>query len=322
MVKEVRCKTMDRKPLDRQESLAIAGINTTLVAVLVACLSAYIAFVYNTVQQAEIRAIEEAEKINSIAFLVHQCPFRNVEQTEVFDKEKLIDMMSKVTFGLDDSSLPKDVDGRARKALGIMGALVGQYPFPVLYFKTQEGRFAARSEAEPVSFANLGEVRAWIDSMHKTTAVFTTEFIGIPGSLLNLLKEFAKSAQVSEMRDTVIQSPLLRPMVSRKLVPGFGTHVTSEALDPVIVYYDFLNRIEGTMITVKMTQNLVKRADALEKGYPSRCILKIALLLVVVAFVLGVVHPLAAANVKRAFAVWLPFLIYVVIGFLALRTVL
>jgi len=32
-------------------------------------------------------------------------------------------------------------------------------------------------------------------------------------------------------------------MASRKLVPGFGWHITLEGLDPVIVYYDFLNRI-------------------------------------------------------------------------------
>ena len=79
-----------RRILDKPHSLAIAGVHTTLIAVLVACLSAYLVFAYNTVQQAELKAIEEAEKINSILFLVHQCPYRRIEHTEVFDKENLL----------------------------------------------------------------------------------------------------------------------------------------------------------------------------------------------------------------------------------------
>jgi len=143
------------------------------------------------------------------------------------------------------------------------------------------------------------------------------EFIGIPGRLLALLEEFSKSALVSEQRDMIMKSPLLGPMVSRKLVPGFGTHVTLDGLDPVLVYYDFLNRMAEATSIVKSTQNYVKRADALGRGYPSKLRSKIILFLIAVAFVCGVVYPLAAANVRRVFALWLPFLIYMLIGGLA-----
>jgi len=303
---------------DRSDSLAIAGIHTTLIAVLAACLSAYLVFTYNTVQQAELKAIEEAEKINSILFLIHQCPYRNVNQTELFDKEKLIDLMFKITTGAEAPSVPKDVNGRAQKALGIMGALVGQYPFPVLYFTTKEGRYAARSEAEPVSFANLNAVRAWINEMQKTTAPFTPEFIGIPGSLSTLLEQFSKSTYVAGQRDMIMKSPLLATMASRKLVPGFGTHVTVDSLDPLLVYGDFLDRLAEATSIVKSTQNYVKRADALERGYPSKSRLKIILILVAMAFICGVVYPLAAANGRRVFALWLPLLIYMLIGGLGL----
>jgi hypothetical protein len=310
-----------REVFDREVSLALAGVHTTLIAVLVACMSAYILFAYNTVQQAELKAIEEAEKINSIMFLVHQCPYGMVEITEVFDKEKLIDMMYNVTHGLDDQSLPQDVDGKAQKAFGIMNALVSQYPFPTLQFKTKEGRFAARSDAEPMSFANLNEVRTWVGSMRQSTRVFLMEFIGT-GRLLPLFKEFSKSEHVSKFKDTAMKSPILRSMVSRKLVPGFGTHVTWESLDPLSVYYDFLNRIAEAMSIVKSTQIYVKRAEQLGSGYPSKLRLGIVLFLVALGFGFGVVYPLAAAKVRRAFALWLPLFIYVLIGVLALGIIL
>ncbi len=306
-----------REILDRPESLAIAGVHTTIIAVLVACLSAYLVFVYTTVQQAELKAIEEAEKINSIVFLVHQCPYRSVEQAEVFDKEKLIDMMQKITFGVDDPLLPKDLNERAKKALGIMGALVGQYPFPVQYFKTKEGHPSSRDEGEPISFANLNEVRAWIGSMHKTTGVFTPDIVGLSENLLTLLEEFGRSAYVSQLRDTIMKSPLLRPMVSRRLVTGFGWHVTLEAMDPVLVHHDFLDGMKESMSIVKSTQNYVKRADALGRGYPSKLRLKIVFFLVFVAFGCGVVYPLARVKVRPLFALWLPIVIYVLISILA-----
>ena len=311
-----------REILDKPDSLAIAGVHTTLIAVLVACLSAYVIFVYTTVQQAELKAIEEAEKINSIVFLVHQCPYRRVEQAEVFDREKLIDMMRKITLGLDDPLLPKDLNGKAEKALGIMGALVGQYPFPVWYFKTKEGGFGARDEGEPISFANLNEIRAWLDSMHETTGALTTEVVGLSGNLLTLLTEFGRTAYVSQQRDIIIKSPLLGPMVSRKLVTGFGWHVTLEGMDPVLVYHDFLNGMKESMSIVKSTQNYVKRADALGRGYPSKLRLRIVVFLVVVAFGCGVVYPLATVKVRRLLALWVPLVIYVLIGILAFGIIL
>lgn len=304
---------------DKPKSLAIAGVHTTLIAVLAACLSAYMIFVYNIVQQAELKAIEEAEKINGILFLIHQCPYRTVEQVEVFDKDRLVDMMFKIITGSEAPSLPRDVNGRAQKALGIMGALVGQYPFPAFFFRTKEGRFGSRSDAEPVSFANLNEVRTWIEAMRETTSPFGLEFQGVSGSLLALLTEFGKSAFVSEKRDIIMKS--LEPMVSRKLVPGFGRHITLDGMDPVLVYHDFLNRIAEAMIIVKSTQIYVKRAEALQRGYPSKPRFKIIFALVVAAFGFGVVYPLVAAKVKRVFALWLPLVIYVVIGGLAFRVV-
>jgi len=316
-----RILAWSRKILDRPDSLAIAGVHTTLSTLLIACIAAYVAFVYTTVQQAELKAFEEAGKINSIVFLVHQCPYRRVEQAEVFDKERLIDMMSKVTDGRDDPSLPKDIDGRAQKALGIMGALVGQYPFPAWSFKTREGRHGVRDEGESITFDNLNKVRAWVDSMQKTTRVFAPEFHGF-GRLLPLFKEFGKGELVSKERDIIVESPLLRSMASRKLVTGFGWHITLEGLDPVIVYYDFLNRIAEAASIVKSTENHVKHADALVRGYPSRLSLWVLFPLVFVAFGCGIVYPLAAAKVRRVFALWIPFFIYVLIGGWVFRLVL
>ncbi len=309
-----------RKTCDKQESLAIAGVHTTLIAVLVACLSAYVVFVFSTVQHAELKAFEEAEKINRIEFLVHHCPYGRIEQAEAFDKVGLLKMMHSITAGIESPSLPRDIDASAQKALGIMSSLVGRYPFKERYFKTEQGRFAARDKGEYISFTGLDEVRAWINSMHETTRVFTPEFLGI-GRLLPLLTEFSKSRHVAEEKDAIMKSPLIKALVSSKVVPGFGTHVTVEGLDPVSVYNDFISKIEEVTTIVESTQNHVKRAAALRTAYPSRLMLIILLFIVFVAFGCGVVYPIAVARVRCVFALWLPFLIYVVIGGFAFRVI-
>jgi len=251
-------------------------------------------------------------------FLVHECPFRRLESGEALDKEKLKDMWYKITMGVDDQSLPQDIDGKAQKALGIMGALVSQYPFPAWIFKTKEGSFGTRSAPEPVSFANLDEVHAWVKDMRQSIVVFTSEFWGEPGILLALLKEFSKSERVSEQKELFMKSP----MMSRKVIYGLEIHITRGGMEPLLVYSDFLNGLRETMSVVKSTEIYVKRAEKLGSGYPSKLRLGILLFLVVVGFCFGVIYPLTAAKVGRVFALWLPLFIYVVIGFLVLEIIL
>lgn len=117
--------------------------------------------------------------------------------------------------------------------------------------------------------------------------IFSSEFQGLPGGLLALLKEFSKSEYVSDMKKKVMESPFLRPMLSRKVVHGIETHVTREGLEPLLVYSDFLNGLMETMSIVRSTQIYVKRAELLRRGYPSNPLLLIIVLLVLLCFGLG-----------------------------------
>jgi membrane-associated phospholipid phosphatase len=308
------------------ERLAIAGVHTTLIAVFVACLSAYMVFAYNTVQQAELKAIDEAERINSFIFLIHQCPyggpFEGAKQIDIFDRDKLRDIITAIGGGHETSSLPRSINGRAHAALLAMRGLVSQYPFPIKFFKPKQGAFGSRGDPEPISFANLNEVRTWVDAMDVTTGAFlyAMEFLG--GRILALLKEFGKSAEVSEERNTIMKSAVLGPMTLKKVERGFGTYITLDGLDIDLVYSDFLDRIKEARRIMISTQNYVRRADALRAGYPSKHRMYLVFFLAAMAFAFGVIYPLAEAKVRRVLALWLPFLIYALIVSLSVGVVL
>ena len=187
-------------PLGKKESIAIAGVNTTLFALLVTIVSVYMVFVNTSVQQIEVKAFAEAAKINNLDFIITDSPFGGVlDIDEKFDTDNLLHMLLYIGYGADDPSVPKDMEARAQKAIGIMKALVSYYPFPELFFMTEDGGYAPRDESKPVSFENLNEVKAWIQSMKIIFGNFSSEIMG-DGKLLPLIKQYNNSQTYLEYK--------------------------------------------------------------------------------------------------------------------------
>lgn len=316
------------KTIDKSEAFAITSINTTLISLIAACILAYVVFIYTSIQDAELKAFDEANKINNILFAVHDCPFRISEKSDVFDKAKLIKIIHHISLlgsiagniEINEEykalSLPKDVDALSEKALGVMSCLVGQYPFPVIISKTEKNQYQFDRESKPIIFANLDELRSWVDSMNVIIHAFTSEFRGT-GKLLELLTEFGKGDFVNSQKKAMMEYSTTSTMLLKPMLRGSGRpFITMEALDPVAVYNDFMDKLAEAQNIVWSTSNYIRRIDAQTIGYPSKVLLCLSLVFVVVAFVFGVIYPLVAEKVSRMWALGLPLLIYIVIGIL------
>ncbi|MGO9374747.1 MAG: hypothetical protein ACLQBD_21975 [Syntrophobacteraceae bacterium] len=291
---------------DPPKSLTIARINTTLIAVFIAGISAYLTFVNTVIRETELKAIEEAGQINNIQFNILYCPYRQIDEDELFNRDKLLDMITNTIIGIDDPSLPKDIKGRAERVLGIMGAFTTQYPFPISVSKTKEGKVQSKKPADDLVFANINEVRNWANVLDKITNPLMMDWVLQPSRLSMLMDEFAKSQYVYDM--------------TNKLTNAFGGirdeagyHVFLEALNPIAVYSDYFTKIRNARMIMKSTRRYIMQADAFRERYPSKLILGIAFCLVILAFGYGVIYPLYYSNVRKILVLSLPLSIYVVV---------
>lgn len=316
------------KDIDKSEAFAIASVHTTLISLIAACILAYVVFIYTSIQNAELKAFDEANKINDILFVVHDCPYRLSEKSEPFDKDKLLKIIDYISLLGSNAgklevngehkalSLPKDVDSLSEKALGAMSCLVGQYPFPAIISRTEKNQYKFDRESKPIIFANLDEVRFWIDSMNVIIHAFSHEFRGT-GKLLELLTEFGNGEFVTLQKKSMLEYPTTKPMLSKPMLRGRGRpFITLEAIDPVLVYNDFMAKMAEAQNIVWSTSNYIRRVDAQTIGYPSKILLSLSFILVIIAFVFGVIYPFVAERVRRLYSLWLPLFIYMCIGIL------
>jgi len=145
------CRTCFMKFHSKPELISIAGIHATLLAIILASLSAYTIFISENVQTLQQRAIREAEKINEIEFSRYSNGA--VNQEELWDKEKMANMLYKILSGFDYPSVKESE--REYKALGIMNAIMAQHPFCNRFLKTEDGRFGSRGDPEPIIFEDF-----------------------------------------------------------------------------------------------------------------------------------------------------------------------
>ncbi|MGA3085453.1 MAG: hypothetical protein ABSE95_11775 [Thermodesulfobacteriota bacterium] len=285
----------------KSEATSLAAIHATLLAILVTVLSAYFLYVFTKVQELDKRALLEAEKINDVRPV--QSRFGRVTQEETFDREKLVKELGDIMLGIDHDLIPKNPDGRAEKALGIMAVITQQYPFPVKIFKTKEGRFAVRGEPEPILFGDLEAVRNWVNTMEKVGSLMGTWRLNIR-CLPILLEEFSKSDRVKKINEKLQESVLFR----LKNEDG-SSYFSSEFFEPINTYHAFFNRLHSAMTIMKSTKYYIQQADVFRTRYPSKAILLSGFLMVALSFIFGVIAPFLCQSVRSVF-VFMPFLFY------------
>ena len=256
-----KIRNMFERCFDDAKSHTVAGIHGTLLSILAACGSAYLVFTYNAVQQGELKAIDEAERINDINWMVLSCPFGRIEESERFDFDKLDILLASLFMGQDCPGLPKDPQARGMKALGVMASVVGQYPFPERFFRNDEGRFGTRGPAKPVTFKSIVDVRKWVKTMNERTGWLMFQTPDRAQSLPWLLEELGRSDYVTRFRGFPSLGILSQMDTGIGSVRIVGPQ---DSLDPVAVYRDFMSNLRESMRIARETENQVRRVDAMD----------------------------------------------------------
>ena len=326
---------MEFKLIDKEKAFTIISVNTTIISLIAACIFAYAVFINTTIQNAELKAFDEVSKINDILFEVHNCPYILFDQDDFNNRENLFKRVHFFSFfgwivemkndeeyvdsQLNELSLKKDTFSLGQRALGVMGCIAGQYPFPNLFKKNKKNEYSlGRELSEPIIFSDLDDIRLWVKSMNEILNTYRSEFRG-DGFLLDLLTDFSKSDHFLKLKDNFSKSGMVNRMILKPMVRGVGRPFFSKkSMDPISVYHDYMNGMYEVKDIVWSTNNYIKNVDALTKRYPSKSSLSFILFLIFLAFGFGVIYPLITEKVKRVFVLWLPLGIYMIIGIVIL----
>jgi hypothetical protein len=289
--------------IEKPDIFTVAGIHTALLAILLTGLSAYVLFIFSKIQDMEMRALQEAENINTVGSV--RSFYGTTTQAEAFDRDKLVEMLDRVMDGHDHPSLPINQEERIEKALQLMAKITEQYPFPEKIFKTKEGHYGARGEPEPIYFGNIGDVRKWVKVMDEISGHLLYWQL-YEDSFSSMLGAFSKSEKVVELKK--LHKDGLSSIYLIKKDDGTPFFLPEED-EPISIYKAFLNKMRSARQIMKTTGYYLKRTDVFRDKYPSKTILLLGFFLGGISFIFGVIVPLLCQSVRTG-TILMPFLFY------------
>lgn len=285
----------------KSELISIAGIHATLVAIMVACLSAYILFAFGNLQTFQMRAIKEAERINEINFLSYHHGILK-QGDDVWNKKKMVEKLYNIMAGHDDRSVT--IEDRATKVLGIMNAIMSQYPFRNKFFKPDPkvGRFGSRGEAEPIIFGDFEEVRNWVKEIDDITGPLTSGWTAYSNNLNNLMVEFSKTERYISNAKTTTKAIATSPRLKNIFTP------VSE--DPLSSCHDFFSKLIESRKIMNETKYFIEQTDSYRGKVTSANLLFVTFGMIGLIFVFGVIFPLTQTSVSSLYLLYIPFIFY------------
>jgi hypothetical protein len=275
--------------------LSLAVLNLTSISIFFIFISSYLFFFYSEMKRLEWDLIQKAESINDVSFLTYisdntrkKAVVKNRDDllvTSMCISRLLIkDLESPSNDYLSNGILPSHLDKdtictipknrieQATMALGFLGDIVTQYPFPNTVEKRASGTYLP--EYRHISFHDLAEAEKWIDEMS-----FTINQLNLISSFFirfNNEQRFAEKI-INELRLETIKDG------SITLSPGF---------DPIEVLKRFFeNFVQCKKIYFDVT-NQSRRIQSFKSSLvPIKTVLGIFFLLFL-AYIIGVIFPL------------------------------
>jgi len=283
----------------KPELISIAGIHATLLAIILASLSAYTIFISENVQTLQQRAIEEAEKINEIEFSRYSNGA--VKGEEVWNKEKMVKMLYKILWGDDDPSVKESE--REYKALGIMNAIMAQHPFCNRFLKTEDGRFGSRGDPEPIIFEDFKSVQKWVNDIDVITGPIISVWEERRDYIISLFDKYSKREYVKSN----IEFCLKNSREEKYFAKDLGTKIFC---DPVSSCKDFFSKSIKARKIMKATKYYIQQTQSYKgKAIPVKTLIFIFIMILLV-FIFGVIFPLFLHSVSTILLLWIPFILY------------
>lgn len=281
-------------------ALAIAGIHATVLTILIGMTSAYYIFTQDKIHEMEMQTLREAEKINQVQFVrAHYWP--NADDFSKYNDPKtnlsvflwmLFSGRTQEQNRTPEMEIPKLPADRAEKALQIMNFFVHRYPFPESISSSSGS--VSFSPPKPLLFKDRVAIIKWSEDLERVVESMSMW----PGVLRKNVDEYLQALK-SRNKGLIEQWEADHSLQ----VAGY--------IDPYIVYNDFIQNLGRAYEINQSVKFYLNKIKILESRFVSKKQMLIVIGLTFLAFFCGVVFPLFAGRVRRAFLLWIPCGFYV-----------
>lgn len=134
--------------------IQIARIHCTLFSIVFGLFTAYILYLYTTIDQMKTQIISKANYVNEIKTLVYSGTHK-IETDE--DRNNLLERLMNLAMGHDKSTLRASLAKHGEEFYFILIALVNHYPF---------------SGKETITFNSIEEISSWIKTLNSPIKKF------------------------------------------------------------------------------------------------------------------------------------------------------
>ena len=195
---------------------------------------------------------------------------------------------------------------REFKALGIMNAIMCQYPFSNRHFKTEDGRFGSRGDPEPIIFEDLKSVIRWVNEIDAITGPLISAWEMRQGYIINLFDRYSKIEYVKNNIAFCIKT-----FVHDDNEKFFAKDLYSMIFcDPVSSCKDFFSKLIEARKIMKTAKYYIQQTHSYkDKVIPAKTLIFIFVMICLVFF-FGVIFPLFLPSVSSIWLLWVPFTLY------------
>jgi hypothetical protein len=290
---------------DGGDGLALAQINGTILAILIAAATAYVLIFLQTLEAMKTDLIDRANQINHLVFS-SQIGSADVENCQLATPDERLRLMQYLVGGYAESAPPPPSTGsmrgipwgateeakmrRAKLAGAMMSKIAGSYPF-------------AMGSRQPVQLTSESQVREWLPDLEKAVRMLDSLLVGgrnlLPAWMDWLDQEEPVGTRI-EIFPTAIRRLLPKPAL-RAMEGGFHRSV----------YHEFVDLIRRAREIALATREAAARIDRYHSRLPAAWRLTVAGLLATVVFVCGVAWPMVHPDVSSLVSAWVPAVAYV-----------
>lgn len=269
------------------DALVVAGLNATVLTILVAFGVFYVSRLYGALDTYEAAIFDAIDPINRLGRQGHYSVGEG-DATTAAGRSALLEEVITLTMGVptDPKRTPAE---RGRRIVGHLTALLSTYPFPDR-LTGPGGSFVMKSPdvGEPVSLPTIHAARAWMQSLEKLVS-------GVLWVIATNRANFDSFVEQASAAD------------AEGMPEGTDPHTLSNMGQAC------LNQVRAAAPIVDATRSAFRRYDLECRRLPTRKAVVAGAIVASLAFAAGVIVPLVDTHAPRLIFVFVPASVYAII---------
>jgi probable HAF family extracellular repeat protein len=286
------------KDSEKQKLFAIAQIHATILTIFIAIFSTAAIYYINILKEKEMVVSNDALRINNLNFVISY-----VTPSSAFpfpkDADDSVELASSILYLSDcvyyndrhEVVTFKDVIQRAKKIYCIMNVVSHRYPFPE--YPIERGNIFRKFNY--IRFENLEHIRKWCKDLQKVCRAlyFAVEMV----------------AGRPQIGDALIKNDdyLKRWRGLKSFQDAFGL------TDLHYVERDFIIKLKQALEISNLVEHSLRDYDRFKKELPNNLTILLAILFAIIAFICGVIYPIASQKPRSKVYKLIPILFYILV---------